>query len=70
MEEARLLDDVASPKQQRRWERETERLRGLQVDSEFELRRMLNRNVAGFPPLRIFATKYAARLYWALRLGL
>src|SRR3989442_14742797 len=43
----RLLDDVISPEQERRPDRETERLRRLQIDDQLELRRLLEGKVCG-----------------------
>jgi hypothetical protein len=40
-----LIDHLIRPQQQRRRDREAERLRGLEVDNEVELGRLLNRKV-------------------------
>jgi hypothetical protein len=41
-----LLDDLIRPQQQRRRDGEAERLRGLEVDDEFELARLLDGQIA------------------------
>src|SRR5262249_47726423 len=42
-----LLDDLVGPQQQRRRDREAERLGGLEVDDELELGRLLHRKIGG-----------------------
>ena len=42
---ASLLDDLIRPQQERWRDREAERLGGLEVDHELELRRLLNRKL-------------------------
>src|SRR5262245_27726476 len=39
------LDDLIGPQQQRRWDRKTEGLGGLEIDSEVQLHRPLYRKV-------------------------
>src|SRR5438094_5409259 len=41
------LDDLIRSQQQRRRDRKAQRLRGLQVNNELELRRLLNREISG-----------------------
>src|SRR5262249_5992621 len=40
-----LFDDLIRPQQQRRWDREAKGLGGLEVDDQFELRRLLDGEV-------------------------
>jgi hypothetical protein len=42
------LDDVVRPRQQRRWDREAEGVRGLEVNRELEPRGLLDGQVGGF----------------------
>src|SRR6267142_3243301 len=42
-----LLDHLVSPLEQRLGDRQPERLRGLQVDHQLELRRLLDRQIRG-----------------------
>src|SRR5215468_4820530 len=46
-----LLDDLVRPRQHRRRDREAERLGGLEVDHQLELRRLLDRKVSGLGTL-------------------
>src|SRR5262249_15453127 len=46
-----LLDHLIRPGQQRRWDGQPERLRGLEVDDQFELRGLLDGEVAWFGAL-------------------
>ena len=48
----RLLDHLIGPLQERRRYREAERLRGLQVDDQIELRGLLHRQVPWLGPLQ------------------
>ena len=48
--------------QERLRDAETERLRGLEIDGEVELRGLLDGKVRGWAPLRIRSAKSAARL--------
>src|SRR5262245_65684014 len=48
----RLLDNLVGVGEQRRWHVEAERLRGLEVDDEFEFHRLLDRQVG-----RLFASE-------------
>src|SRR5262249_13441762 len=48
---ATSLDHLIRPPQQRRWDREPERLGGLHVDHQLELRRLLHRKVPGLGAL-------------------
>jgi hypothetical protein len=50
------LNDLVSGGQQRFRDGEAERLGGLEVDDEFELCRLLDRQVGRFGALRICAT--------------
>src|SRR5262245_65395173 len=50
MLDAPLLDHLIRPRQERRRDREPERLRGLEVDDEFELRRLFDRQECGTCP--------------------
>jgi hypothetical protein len=45
------LDDVVRPRQQRRRDREAERLRGLEVDDQLELRWLLDGEIGRFGAL-------------------
>ena len=54
--EHRLFDDLIGPQQHRRRDGEPEGLRGLHVDDQLELRRLLDWRSAGFAPLRILST--------------
>ena len=51
-----LLDHLIRPRQQRRWDREAERLGGLQVDHEVRTVGCSTGRSAGFAPLRILST--------------
>ena len=42
-----LLDDLVCPKEQRQRDRQAQRLGGLEVDHQLELRRLLDEQVAG-----------------------
>src|SRR5512144_3014119 len=44
---ATLLDDLVRSQQQRLWDREAERLRGLEVDYQLELGRLLDGQLGG-----------------------
>jgi hypothetical protein len=57
-----LLDDLIGPLQERLRDGESDRLRGLEVDNEVELRGLLDGQVGGLGPLRIRSTKSAVRL--------
>src|SRR5262245_7068471 len=46
-----LLKDLIRPRQQRRWDRQAERLGGLEVDDQLELRGLLDGEVAGLRTL-------------------
>src|SRR6267142_5587319 len=46
-----LFDHVIRPLQERRWDREAEGLPGLEVDDEFELRRLLDGEIGGLGSL-------------------
>src|SRR5262249_56674046 len=46
--ECRLLDDLVCPRQQRGWDRQSERLGRLEVDDQLELRRLLHWEVGRF----------------------
>src|SRR4030095_9692622 len=46
-----IIDDLVGPDQQRLRDREPERLRGLVVDDQLELRGLLDREVGGFGAL-------------------
>jgi hypothetical protein len=52
----RSLDDLIRPQQQRRRDREAERLGRLEVDDQLELRWLLDGQAAGLAPLRILST--------------
>src|SRR6476620_3425871 len=45
------LNDLIGPQQQRLWDREPERLGGLEVDHQLELRRLLHGQVGGLGAL-------------------
>src|SRR5262249_21327451 len=46
------LDDLIRPHQERRWDRKTESLGGLQVDDELEQDRLLNCEIGMLGPLQ------------------
>ena len=48
------LDDLVHPQEQRRRDGQAERLRGLEVDDESELRGLLDRKLAGLRALKYF----------------
>src|SRR5215470_5480151 len=60
-ETSNLLDHLISARQQRRHDCQAERLRRLEVDDQFELRRLLDGRSAGLAPLRILSTYAAPR---------
>src|SRR3972149_10154612 len=45
------VNDLIRPRQHRGWKREAESSRGLQVDDQFELGRLLHRQIAGLGAL-------------------
>jgi hypothetical protein len=47
----RLLDYLIRPRQQRWWDRQTERLGGLEVDGEIELRGVFDGKISGLGTL-------------------
>src|SRR6266853_2096978 len=47
-----LLDDLVRLEEERRGNRDPQRLRGLQVDEQLELRRLLHRQVGGLGTLQ------------------
>src|SRR5262245_55729579 len=47
MLDAPLFDHLIRPRQQRRWDGEAERLRGLEVDDKLELGRLLDGKIGG-----------------------
>ena len=50
------LDHLVRPQQQRRRDRQAERLGGLEVDDQLELGGLLDGEVGGFAPFRILST--------------
>jgi hypothetical protein len=56
-----LFDDLIRAQEQRRWDREAERLRGLEVDDELELCWLLDRQVRCLAPFKILSTYVADR---------
>jgi hypothetical protein len=61
VENGQLLDHLIRPLQQRLWDRQPEGLGSLEVDHQLELCRLFDRRSAGFAPLRIRSTYFAAR---------
>ena len=64
-----LLDHLPCLQHYRGRDRQAERLSGLEVDDELELRGLLDGQVGEFTPLRILSTNPAARRYRSMRLG-
>ena len=60
-ERAASFDHLVGGGEQHLGDLDAERLGSLQVDDRDELRRLLDRDVAGFAPFRILSTKVAAR---------
>jgi hypothetical protein len=54
------LDDVIRPRQQRRWDREAERVGGLEIDDELELGWLLDGKIGRVGPFRILSAYIAA----------
>src|SRR5271165_332875 len=52
------LDDLVGERKDRARDREAERLRGLEVDRQFESRRLLDRQIGGFRALEDLIDKY------------
>jgi hypothetical protein len=52
---------LVRPQQQRLWDRKAERLGGLEIDDQFELRGLLDGEVGGFGTLEDLSTQVAAR---------
>src|SRR5882762_4288092 len=50
------INNLVSPQQHRRPDRQPERLRGLEVDDELELRGLFDRQIGGLGALRILWT--------------
>jgi hypothetical protein len=46
------LDHLIGAREQRRWHLEAERLRGLEIDDQLELGRLLDRKIGGFGALQ------------------
>lgn len=55
---AALLDDFVGTLQQRLRHRQAERLRGFQIDNEFELRRLLDRDIHRLCALEDFVNEF------------
>jgi len=51
-----LLDHLIRPLQERRRERQTEGLGGLEIDDQLELRRLLEGEIGGLGAFRILST--------------
>jgi hypothetical protein len=65
----RSFDDLIRAQQHRLRDREAERLRGLEVDHQLELRRLLDRKVGGLRAFEDLVDVLAARLTRVSRSG-
>ena len=51
------MDHLIRPREHRRWDRQAEGLRGLQIDDELELRRLLDGQIGRFRALEDLVDK-------------